>query len=261
MRPELEVLGFSIDSYRLFYALAAVVAGVLLGAGLRRRGHSGWLAALLLSVALAAGFVGGKLYYVLQAPGDVDLTSVGTWVGFTGTGWYGALALGSLSVLLTLRLLHLPLLDTLDLLAPIVPLSQAVGRIGCLLAGCCRGSPSDLPWAVTYATGWPRQAHPAPLYEAFLYVCVAAFLWSLRSVRIRPGGLFGLYLVLAGLGRFVVEFYRLNPKVALDLTAPQLVAAFAIMVGVVLMSRSHGDHRGGADSIGAVRGEIEPPRD
>jgi phosphatidylglycerol:prolipoprotein diacylglycerol transferase len=245
MLPEIRMLGFNLDSYSALYVLAALLGGTLLWRGFRSRGYRASLAPLLVVVALAGGFVGGKLYYVLQALDEVDLRSPRTYLTVTGTGWYGGLALASVSVILFLRLTHLPVLETLDLAAPIIPLVQAIGRVGCLLAGCCRGAPSDLPWAISYPSGWPRRAHPAQLYEALLDLCISLFLWGRRSNTTRPGNRFGLYLVLAGLVRFFVEFFRVNPKVALLLTAPQLAAVLAIISGVALILRPReGPHRG-----------------
>lgn len=247
MLPDLRIFGLEVDSYAALLALAALVSALLLAAELRRRGHEPGLAAVIVVVAVGGGFVGGKLYYILQAPGAVDLTSPATYLEPTGTAWYGAFVLGTLSVLLTLRVMDLPVLETLDLLAPIVPLAQAIGRLGCLLAGCCRGAPTDLPWAVSYPHGWPRQAHPSPLYEAVVCMVVAALLWRLRrSDALGSGCIFGLYLILAGLGRFLIEFVRLNRQVALSFTIPQFAAALGMIAGVILVLRRGEAHRGDA---------------
>jgi phosphatidylglycerol:prolipoprotein diacylglycerol transferase len=247
MLQTLDVLGLEIDTYALLLAVSATVAGLLLAAELRRRGRAPGLAALIVAAGVGGGFVGGKLYYVLYSRASVDLTSPRTYLEPTGTAWYGAFLLGTLAILLVLRWMDLPLLATLDLLAPIVPVAQAIGRLGCLCAGCCRGAPADLPWAVSYPHGWPRLAHPAPLYEAVYLMVAAALLWRLRDrLSLRPGALFGWYLVLAGFGRFAVEFYRLNREVLGFLTVPQLAAVLGMIVGVILISRRGGIDRGGA---------------
>jgi prolipoprotein diacylglyceryltransferase len=78
---------------------------------------------------------------------------------------------------------------------------------------------------------------PTQLYEMAIYLCIALVLWKLRKKMVKNGFLFGLYLVLAGGGRFIVEFYRFNPRVALHLTAPQLLAILSIMVGTYIIFR------------------------
>ncbi len=81
------------------------------------------------------------------------------------------------------------------------------------------------------------EVHPTPIYEALAMFGVAALLWTWRD-RFRPGILFALYLVLAGLERFLVEFVRRNDAVVAGLTLPQLlslgmIAAGAVWIGVV----------------------------
>jgi len=108
---------------------------------------------------------------------------------------------------------RLPWRLTLDALAVGMPLGQFFGRIGCFMAGCCYGSPSNLPWAVTFTnpqTLCPIRVpvHPAQLYEAFLALIVFGIIYRLRTRKSFDGQLLLAYFALAGLVRFVVEFFR-----------------------------------------------------
>src|ERR671920_1300860 len=74
------------------------------------------------------------------------------------------------------------------------------------------------------------KVHPTPVYETLAMGTVAIVLWQLRD-RVRPGILFAIYLVLAGVERLLVEFIRRNDEVALGLTLPQLISVAMILVG------------------------------
>jgi phosphatidylglycerol---prolipoprotein diacylglyceryl transferase len=80
-----------------------------------------------------------------------------------------------------------------------------------------------------------EKVHPTPVYETIVMLLVAAVLWRLRD-RLRPGGLFALYLVLAGLERFMVEFIRRNADVLLGLTQPQLISIVMIVAGAAWLA-------------------------
>jgi phosphatidylglycerol:prolipoprotein diacylglycerol transferase len=108
---------------------------------------------------------------------------------------------------------------------------QALGRIGCFLVGDDYGRPSSLPWAIAFPQGAPptlATVHPTQLYEVAWLLPVAALLWSRRR---KSPFLFGEYLAANGLGRIVIESWRVNPKVALGLTEPQWIGLALIVLG------------------------------
>jgi len=123
--------------------------------------------------------------------------------------------------------------------APALAFGYAVGRIACQFAGDgTYGQPSDLPWAMAYPNGevpTTVRVHPTPVYETLAGLLFFAVLWRFRD-RLSPHRLFGLYLLLAGSGRFLVEFIRRNDEVVLGLTQPQLFAAAFLAAGLALLS-------------------------
>jgi len=134
-----------------------------------------------------------------------------------GGVYLGGFIAGIIAAVILLKKYRLPLLETFDVLSPSVSLGQAVGRLGCLAAGCCWGGRCDLPWAITYHdiraaenTGVPlgTSVHPFPVYAAignfFLYLVLA----GLYRAGLRPGRVFGAYLVFYGILRFMLEFLR-----------------------------------------------------
>jgi phosphatidylglycerol:prolipoprotein diacylglycerol transferase len=139
----------------------------------------------------------------------------------------------------------MPWRTSLDALMVGMPMGQFFGRIGCFMAGCCYGSPSHLPWAVTFTNPETRcpvkePLHPAQLYEAFLALAVFGVLYAVRTRKRFEGQMILIYACLAGLVRFVVEFFR-NP---LDYRGPVLwggipltqaiALAIAVISGVLL---------------------------
>src|SRR5690242_11994354 len=88
------------------------------------------------------------------------------------------------------------------------------------------------PYAVV---GWDKppgvRVHPTPLYEAAAYLGIFALLWRLRREPAPDGTIFALYLVLSGAARFLVEFVRINPRIALGLTEAQLVSLALVVIG------------------------------
>src|SRR5262249_8129271 len=150
--------------YGLFYALGFLLALRLAVYLARREGIDSARVVDLGIVALLAGFVGAKLaLYVIDARYYIDhpmeilrnLRSAGVF--------YGGFVLASLAAVVYVRRQRLPLAKVADLAAPPLALGQAVGRIGCLMAGCCYGKSCDLPWAVTFSDPAAFQLTGVPL--------------------------------------------------------------------------------------------------
>ncbi|WLT32622.1 prolipoprotein diacylglyceryl transferase [Geothrix sp. PMB-07] len=111
----------------------------------------------------------------------------------------------------------LPLRLTGDALVPGVALGQAIGRLGCFSAGCCYGTESHAPWAVTFTnpiaqafSGTPlgMPLHPVQLYNTLANLAVMAVLLVARPKRTFRGQIFALYFLVEGLGRVVTETWR-----------------------------------------------------
>ena len=138
----------------------------------------------------------------------------------------------------------------LDLAAPAAALGYGIGRIGCLLSGDGDyGINTTLPWGVHMAPNAlvppnPPNAlvQPTPIYELLYAVVIFWILWQLGKRPRAVGWLTGLYLVLSGIGRFLVEFVRINPKLYFGhtLSNAQVAAAASALVGVVVMLAAKG---------------------
>lgn len=204
--------------------------------------------------ALLGGIVGAKLYYVVlhQDPGAL--------LSRSGLVWYGGLIGGAVAAAYAIRRKRLPLLGTLDALAPAVAVGHAIGHIGCFFSGDSYGLPSTLPWAVAFPRGMPPSTagnlrtefgveipagipdsavltvHPTMLYSTLILGAVAALLWWVAQKRSPVGLVFGLYLVLAGVERFFIEFLRAkDDRFLAGLTTAQAIAVFLVSTGAILI--------------------------
>jgi phosphatidylglycerol:prolipoprotein diacylglycerol transferase len=134
----------------------------------------------------------------------------------------------------------------LDLATPAAALGYGIGRIGCLLSGDGDyGINTTLPWGVHMAKNALVPPHPpdalvqpTPIYELLFSIAVFWVLWQLGKRSKPVGWMTGVYLVLSGIGRFLVEFVRINPKIYFHQTMSnaQVAAAGSAIVGLVVIA-------------------------
>jgi len=226
VHPEINLFGLTIQSFGLCLGVAFLVAGWLAAKRLHETGRNVDFAYEMVFAALVGGIAGAKLWYIAENGGPL----------FSGTGlvFYGGLIGGALAVSAWAAYRGELDLQMADIVAPSLAAAYAIGRIGCQLAGDGDyGKDWDGPWAMAYPNGTvPTTAtvHPTPIYEVIVMGAFALLLWRWRN-RWRPGTLIAIYLVGAGLERFLVEFLRRNPDAFLGLTQPQLVSVVMMLAG------------------------------
>jgi len=233
MQPEIQLGPLTLQTFGLMLGLGFAVAGLLAARRLKEIGRPPDWAYEMVFAAIVGGIVGARVWWVFEnwdeASGDV----LGSLFSGAGLVFYGGLLGGALCVLGWAKWRGVLDLKTIDVAAVPLAAAYAIGRIGCQLAGDGDyGEAWDGPWAMAYPEGTvptTEEVHPTPVYETLAMGLVAWFLWNRRD-SLRPGGLFALYLVLAGTERFLVEFVRRNDVVAIGLTVPQLIA-LAMMAG------------------------------
>ena len=239
MQPEIDILGFGLKTFGLFFALNFVAWGAIASRRLRELGKPPDWAWEMVMVALAGGFVGARLYWIVQNWDEAQDDLLGSVFSGSGLIWYGGLAGGALAIYAWAKWRRFWTPQLLDFCAIGLPVGYAIGRIGCQLSGDGDyGSGSSLPWAMPYPDGTVptmQDVHPTPLYETLFMGTVGFVLWQIRD-RVRPGVLFAFYLVIAGLERFLVEFVRRNEDVALGLTAAQFESLALLVVGLVVVA-------------------------
>jgi phosphatidylglycerol:prolipoprotein diacylglycerol transferase len=234
VQPEIHLLGITLQTFGLMMALGFVVAGIAAARYLKELGRPVDWAYEMVFAALVGGIAGARLWWIGENWSSASDDLLGSLFSGSGLVWYGGAIGGAVAVLLWARRRGVLDLTTLDVASVPLVAGYAVGRIGCQLAGDGDyGRDWDGPWAMAYPNGTvptTTPVHPTPVYETLVMGLIALVLWRLRH-RYRPGTLFGLYLVLAGAERFLVEFVRRNEPVLLGLTQPQVISVVMIAAG------------------------------
>ncbi|WP_353893020.1 prolipoprotein diacylglyceryl transferase [Proteinivorax hydrogeniformans] len=238
MYPVLLELGpVTVHSYGLMIALGFVA--VILG--LRRRAHEiGVEPNDTLDISLLAivfGMIGARLYYVfiydfshyVQNPLDVFAFNQG------GLVFHGGLILGTLAVIIYLRIKKVSIVETADIAALLIPVAYAFGRLGCFLNGCCHGIATESFWGVSFGEFTASTYHPTQLYLVALAIGIYGFILWQRPRRTFGGQGFLSYIIIYSVGRFLIEFLRTNPEVFGVFTAAQITSVILICIACGLM--------------------------
>jgi phosphatidylglycerol---prolipoprotein diacylglyceryl transferase len=248
MKPEIQLIGISIKTFGVCFAIGFLACGVLVARRLHELGKPvDWAYEITFS-ALLGGVIGARGYYVIQNYDQVKHDLIGSIFSGSGLVWYGGAIGGAIGVVAWMRWRGALQLWALDTCATALALGYAIGRIGCQVSGDGDyGIRSSLPWAMGYPHGTlPTppgvRVQPTPIYETVAMCLLAYLLWKLRD-RVRPGVVFAVYLVGSGLERFLVEFIRRNKEVLAGLTAPQVESLVLLAIGLlwlVLLVRKGG---------------------
>jgi phosphatidylglycerol:prolipoprotein diacylglycerol transferase len=242
-----------ITGYGLMLMAAFLMGGWLIARQLRENNLREDYAADMVAAAVVGGIIGAKLWYVALTRDPGALFSRG------GLVWYGGFIGGALGVILNGWRLRVPLRWTMQLAAPALAAAYALGRVGCFLVNDDYGQPTNLPWGVKFPNGSPPSTaanlhgfgvtlppgvdpstvmtvHPTQLYEVAAMLVAFAVLWVLRKKGRPVGWLFGVYLVFAGIERFLVEIVRAKDDRLLGpFTIAQLASVMLVAIGTLLM--------------------------
>jgi phosphatidylglycerol:prolipoprotein diacylglycerol transferase len=249
MYPILFKIGpINLYTYGFFLSLGFLTAILVAGREAKRLGLPEEHFYDLCFYLILAAIIGSRLLFVIVDPRHFlqnPLKIFAIWEG--GLVFHGGLIAALATAFFLIRRYKLPWRPTLDSLAVGMPLGVMFGRIGCFMAGCCFGRPTDVPWAVRFTN--PESlcplrvpVHPAQLYESILSLGIFGVVFWLRKRKRFDGQILLAYLFLAGLARFTVEFFRaptaLDPRgqeIIFHMPATQVVAlGIAILCGAIL---------------------------
>ena len=251
----------AIYSFGLMLVVAFYTCYFLLNYDLKRLGYDEKLASDIIFWAAVGGIIGSKVYHVLENLDQVLSSQNPFGMIFSGSGlvFFGGLLGGILAVTMVLRKNNLSWLVFADLVAPLLILGYSIGRFGCFLVGDDYGIPSNLPWAIGFPNGLPPTTstvfalqfpwinisdfstgdltvHPTQVYETLVCGGIFFFLWKKRTEDGVQGSLFFLYLILAGIERFFIEFIRTNEKYFLDIfSGAQIISVTMICIGLYFL--------------------------
>jgi phosphatidylglycerol---prolipoprotein diacylglyceryl transferase len=245
---------YAIHTFGVFLALAYIAALWWLMRGVRREGLDSDRAAGLGLWLIIGAIVGAKALMVVRAlpdylaqPSDLwSLATIQSAGDFYG-GFIGALIGG---LLFLYRHPEIPRWRMADLCGPAIALGQAIGRIGCFMAGDDFGKPTNLPWAVAFHDPEARDIggvrldiplHPVQVYESLTCLIIFIFLvWLARRKRFNGEIMLAYTLLYAG-ARFLLEFLRGDADRGFLLgswvSISQLIAVVAILTCLPLWAR------------------------
>src|SRR5215469_2529611 len=256
MFPYINLGPVHLGTFGLLLWLAAVVATVVLHKNFSRYGVDGDALSVVAFVVIA-GVIGAKTWHELQNLTELKLAlrqiALPGWKhplevasGFlhwfqAGFAWFGGMLAGIAMLMWQGRAVRFKgtaegtlgkpvgAVRMLDLAAPAAAVGYGVGRIGCLLSGDGDyGIKTTLPWGVHMAPNalvpTPDLVQPTPLYELLFSLVLFWLLWQWGKKSRPVGWMTGVYLVLSGVGRFLVEFVRVNPKLYLGMSNAQVAA-------------------------------------
>lgn len=231
--------GVQISSFGVMLALAFLVGTWICQRRMEEEGLDGELASVFLLYIMFGGIVGSKLYFAVDVSIRKDLDFWSLFLSRDGITFYGGLIGGFLMGTLGCFIHRVPLKPFTDCMAVVLLVGQAMGRIGCFLVGDDYGKVTDLPWGVAFPEGAPptlEPVHPTMLYECAWLLLGAAVLWRRRR---RSPSLWAEYMIWNGVGRFPIEFLRVNDPVVWGLTQPQVIALILVLSGAALWVHYH----------------------
>ncbi len=234
---------FAISWYGLFAALA-IAAGVgLTRSEARRRGLPDGSVLDVVLWVVVGGLLGARILHVVDrwdyyAAHPYQIIAVQNG----GLAILGGIAGGIMAGAVAALRAGLPVRRLFDAAAPGAVLGQAIGRLGCLVTGDSVGPATDGTWGVAYAN--PRALapelgvayQPTFLYEAGWDLVIFALLWTLRNRALPDGRLFGIYLSLYAIGKFLLTYLRTETIWLAGLQQAHLVALGALVVAVAWLA-------------------------
>ena len=247
---------FQLTGFGIAVLLAFVISQIIAERETARRGHDPAPISDLVFAAIVGTLIGAKLYYVIVITHDWrDIFSRGGFV-FWG-GFMGAVA----ACYVVAKIKKVDFVRTSDVAGIAIAAGYAVGRTGCWAVGDDYGRPWSGPLAVQFPQGAPPSTagnmaqlfgmpipegvlptavlavHPTQLYETLMGFVMFLVLWRLRDHDHAEGWLFGVWMVLAGLERFIVEFWRAkDDRFVGPLTAAQAIALAIMTLGVIVIN-------------------------
>ena len=241
-----------VHGYGLMIGIGIVAAMLLIMFRAKGAGLDGDKAWRIVMWSTIVGFAGGKVMFMIVEHEQLvkDPLSV---IGSSGFVVYGGIIAGLIFCFFYCKKIGASFFKYIDLFLPGLSVGQGFGRLGCLMAGCCYGREAHAhEWGIIFPDGCMAPAGvgliPTQVYSSIGNFAIAATLIIVdyatrkREGRI-PGMLLGLYLILYGVGRFVVEIFRNDVRGSVGvLSTSQFISIFmvaaAIVIFIVLKVRS-----------------------
>ena len=259
------IFGFKIYFYGILIMLGALAAAFLAAHQAKKRGQNPDIVWDVFAWVLIGGILGARIWHILTPPPSMVEQGITTMYYLThplemlrfragGLGIPGAVIGGGLALFIYTRRKKLDFGMWADFVAPGLALAQAIGRWGNFFNQEVYGKPSTLPWAITIDPQYrlPEYSMFSTYHPLFLYECI----WNLMNMGLllylgkrlvnwlKNGDLFLIYLMVYGVGRFMLEFVRLDSSQVAGINANQTLMAVVALVSAGLFLWRHSNYRG-----------------
>jgi len=239
MKMELFSVGpLTIHGYGFMIGLGIICCILMAAHRAKKQGLSADAVYDIAIWGVLSGFLGAKiLYIIVEFPTFIkDPMSV---IGSEGFVVYGGLIGGVLGAAVYGKIKKLNFWKYLDIAAPTISMAQGFGRLGCLMAGCCYGRPTDAWYGIVFPEGCMAPAGvklvPTQIISSLgnFIIMTVLILYSKKSKH--PGNVGAMYMVLYGIGRILIEILRNDDRGALGaLSTSQFISIFIILGGILL---------------------------
>lgn len=240
MRPVLfRFFGLEVKGYGVMISIGIISALLLLLYISKKKGYNEDKVWSVFFSAILGGIIGGKLLWIItDFKLIMDDPSILKNIGY-GFVIYGAIIGGAIGVYIYCKKFRWNTLEFFDMAVPGVALAQGFGRIGCLLAGCCYGAHTDSPLGIEFPHSLFAPSgvklHPTQIYSSIFDFLLGIFLLWYFNRKHKDGQVFGLYIIIYSVGRFLIEFLRDDPRGNVGVfSTSQFIAIFTLVFGVVM---------------------------
>jgi phosphatidylglycerol:prolipoprotein diacylglycerol transferase len=247
MYPEIHLFGLKIYPYGIMMGLGIVLAMTIFQKKCKSIGYDEDSTLNMAIVCVLSGLLGAKLLFLITEAGAVIKDPV-YYIKNIGDGFvlYGAVIGGILAGYLYTKAKKWNFLKVFDIALPLIALGQGLGRIGCFFSGCCYGKETSAPWGIVFRNS-PFAPNGVKLVPTQLISSLTDFmifgilLWFDSKKKSRDGQTGALYLILYSIGRFIIEFFRGDPRgTVFDvLSTSQFICIFVFAAGLILLYSIH----------------------
>lgn len=259
MYPTLFTVGdIYVSSFSVMVLIAFLVGYFVAEVELKRKGLNSNLADLLLIACVIGGLGGAKILFLYQNVGFSDFISDPVRYLASGFTFFGGFIGVLILIWFVTQMKRVSYLKVTDSLTPGIILAYAVGRIGCFLVGDDYGTPSTLPWAISFPNGSPPTyltVHPTQIYDTISMAIFFIILWKIRKKDFPIGWMTAVALMVLGVQRFFIEFIRsTTPSFVPGLSQAQIISIILVVVGGAMLYKV-GQNEGKGKEPRVYRGE------
>lgn len=236
--------GFKVHGYGTLIAIGFIIAMLVAEYRAKKNGLKEDAVIDIAIIAGVCGFLGAKLLYIIVSFDEFIKDPIAV-LGSSGFVVYGGIIAGVAAAYIYCRIKKLKFLDYFDIVMPEIAIAQGFGRIGCFLAGCCYGRETDAWYGVVFPTDGHFAPGGVPLIPTQLISSAGDFLIAIILIivaiklknRLQSGNIGELYMILYGIGRFIIEFLRNDYRGEIGFMSNiAFISIFIILFGIVMFA-------------------------